>query len=267
MGNRGNANGEQAVAVNPPRQPAGTSVLEKAGRAAESKAEKDGDQPRIRLCIVATIGASIQILYAGRLECLSSCGFDLTVACASSDLDTAIRTRGVRLRTFPFDTRGNGLDRRSRAGAAIPVSTRRAVRPGRGIDPQSSVARLSVTMSFVIARRQQPCRLSAHPKVRQVGWKSNVLPLMAAMDVVVLATHREGLGNVLLRQPHSGFPPLRLMQPGGRTRSFPKRLACSFQPVISSVECRAHPSGLQFNAATRTGSRRASMGDGAFQSD
>jgi glycosyltransferase involved in cell wall biosynthesis len=61
-----------------------------------------GHPRKIRLCIMTTIGASIQVLYAGRLEYLSANGFDITVACASSDLDQAIRVRGVRLRTFAF---------------------------------------------------------------------------------------------------------------------------------------------------------------------
>src|SRR5688572_5677913 len=66
-----------------------------------------GDRSRdslrtIRLCILATIGKSIQILYAGRLEHLTANGFDITVACASSEENDAIVKRGVRLRTFPF---------------------------------------------------------------------------------------------------------------------------------------------------------------------
>jgi len=48
---------------------------------------------RIRLCVIATIGKSIQILYAGRLEYLMANGFDVRVVCASSEEDEAIRAR------------------------------------------------------------------------------------------------------------------------------------------------------------------------------
>lgn len=58
--------------------------------------------PVIRLCIIATIGKSIQVLYAGRLEFFIANGFEVTVVCASSELDDAIRARGVRLFTVPF---------------------------------------------------------------------------------------------------------------------------------------------------------------------
>lgn len=57
---------------------------------------------RIRLCVIATIGKSVQILYAGRLEFFMANGFEVTVVCASSELDDAIRARGVRLRTVPL---------------------------------------------------------------------------------------------------------------------------------------------------------------------
>jgi glycosyltransferase involved in cell wall biosynthesis len=56
----------------------------------------------IRLCVMTTIGVSIQFLYGGRLEYLQAHGFDVTVVCASSELDDAIRARGVRLHTVPF---------------------------------------------------------------------------------------------------------------------------------------------------------------------
>jgi len=51
---------------------------------------------------MATIGKSIQILYAGRLEHFLANGFEITVVCAPSELDEAIRARGVRLVTFPL---------------------------------------------------------------------------------------------------------------------------------------------------------------------
>jgi len=61
-----------------------------------------GAPPSIRLCVIATIGRSIQVLYAGRLEFFMANGFEVTVVCASSEEDEAIRARGVRLYTVPF---------------------------------------------------------------------------------------------------------------------------------------------------------------------
>jgi glycosyltransferase involved in cell wall biosynthesis len=40
--------------------------------------------------------------------------------------------------------------------------------------------------------------ISQHPAVRHAGWQSDVVPFMAAMDIFVLPTYREGLGVVLL---------------------------------------------------------------------
>ncbi|MBI1827650.1 MAG: glycosyltransferase family 4 protein [Planctomycetes bacterium] len=56
----------------------------------------------IRICIITTIGKSIQILYEGRLEYFVAHGFDVTAACASSELDDAIRARGARFQAFPL---------------------------------------------------------------------------------------------------------------------------------------------------------------------
>src|SRR5688572_14400007 len=58
--------------------------------------------PKIRLCVITTTGASVQVLYAGRLEYLSEDCFEITVICAPSGLDEAIVARGVRLLTVPF---------------------------------------------------------------------------------------------------------------------------------------------------------------------
>ena len=69
---------------------------------ASKLASRLGPSHKIRLCVMATIGKSIQILYAGRLEYLIANGFEITVVCAPSELDEAIRARGVRLKTFPL---------------------------------------------------------------------------------------------------------------------------------------------------------------------
>ena len=51
---------------------------------------------------MTTVGSSIQVLYRGRLEYLQAHDFDITAVCASSDLDSAIRGRGLRLHTAPL---------------------------------------------------------------------------------------------------------------------------------------------------------------------
>lgn len=63
----------------------------------------DALAPRpIRLCIIATVVTTIQVLYRGRFEYFKKHGFDVTVVCASSDQDDQIRARGVRLHTAPL---------------------------------------------------------------------------------------------------------------------------------------------------------------------
>lgn len=57
---------------------------------------------RPRLCVVTTVGSSIQVLYRGRLEYLREQGFEVTVVCAPSELDESIRARGVTLHTVPM---------------------------------------------------------------------------------------------------------------------------------------------------------------------
>jgi glycosyltransferase involved in cell wall biosynthesis len=308
-----------------------------------------GDAPSsIRLCVLATIGKSIQILYDGRLEHLTLHGFVITVACASSEDDDAIAARGVRLRTFPFTRaitpwkdilalfqlyrffRQEGFDlvevgtpkaallgsvaawlarcpcrihflhgmpyegargllgRILRASTAIPcrlahvtfavsASMRERVcadglaRPGdvrvlgagsaNGVDlgrfsPEQRIrlrdesrAKYGISADAVVIGfvgrftrdkginelvsafvkvhehnervilllvgdyedRDRPAEqairtISAHPRIRHVGFQSDVIPAMAAMDVVALPTHREGLGNVLLEAAALGLP-------------------------------------------------------------
>lgn len=63
---------------------------------------RSGASRPIRLCVVTTVGSSIQVLYRGRLEYFAAHGFDITVVCASSELDDAIRARGVCLHTAPL---------------------------------------------------------------------------------------------------------------------------------------------------------------------
>ncbi len=74
-----------------------------SAEASSSKPASQFQPPRkVRLCVMATIGKSIQILYSGRLEYYLANGFEITVVCAPSELDEAIRARGVHLKTFPL---------------------------------------------------------------------------------------------------------------------------------------------------------------------
>ncbi len=51
---------------------------------------------------MTTVGGSIQVLYRGRLEYFQEHGFEVMAVCAPSELDDAIRARGVRLHTAPL---------------------------------------------------------------------------------------------------------------------------------------------------------------------
>ncbi len=311
----------------------------------------------IRLCVMATIGKSIQILYAGRLEYMMSQGFEITVVCASSELDDAIRARGVRLKTIPLTraiTPGTDIgalrelyrflqDERFdlievstpkaallgsiaawlarcgpvvhllqglvyeastgvqsallRASTWVPshltnitVSVSDSVRdqvvqdglcepqrirvlgPGtvNGIDmvrfaPEKKSGRSATRASYKIAQdavvfgfvgrmvrdkgveelihafdgvqkefpqavllivgvyeeRDKPSEstillISSHPGVRHVGWQSDVVPFMAAMDVFVLPTYREGFPTVLLEAAAMGIPSVTTNATGAR---------------------------------------------------
>ena len=306
---------------------------------------------------MATVGASIQVLYAGRLEFFSREGFDVTVVCASSPLDDAIRARGVRLLTVPFtralspwsDLRAlvalcrllraerfdivevatpkaallgaiaarlarcravvhilHGMPYEGRRGlmgallrgaTAVPCRLAHAtfaVSPSvqqrvcgdglgkatqvhvlgagsaNGVDLDAFSPRLRTLSSGVRERhgipgdavvigfvgrvtrdkgvddlvrafsalhlrhadsvlmvvgdyeeRDRPAEetmraLASHPGIRHVGWVDDVAPAMAAMDVVVLPTYREGLGNVLLEAAALGLPTVATDATGAR---------------------------------------------------
>lgn len=311
----------------------------------------------MRLCVMATIGKSIQVLYAGRLEFLLAMGFDITVVCASSELDDAIRTRGVRLVTFPL-TRAitpwtdlqslvhltrffraeqfdiveistpkaallgsiaarlagsrcvihmlQGLAYEGKAGTEgwlVRTSTRlpcrlahltlsmspsmqeEVLRAGfcnadrirvlgtgtvNGIDVSRFVKRGShegvhirekyqipqdaTVIGFVgrmvrdkgieelfhafvqiykahpraillvvgeYEERDRPSEatiqgISAHPAIRHVGWQNDVVPFLAAMDIFVLPTYREGFGMVLLEAAATGLPTVTTNATGAR---------------------------------------------------
>jgi glycosyltransferase involved in cell wall biosynthesis len=64
---------------------------------------------------------------------------------------------------------------------------------------------------------------STHPRVRHVGWVPDVLPLMAAMDIFVLPTRREGLPNVLLEAAALGLPTVTTDATGARDAIIPER--------------------------------------------
>jgi glycosyltransferase involved in cell wall biosynthesis len=58
--------------------------------------------------------------------------------------------------------------------------------------------------------------LATHPGVRQVGLRFDILRFMAAMDILALPTHREGLGNVLLEAAALGLPSVTTNATGAR---------------------------------------------------
>jgi glycosyltransferase involved in cell wall biosynthesis len=328
-----------------------------AGNTASSRASLSHGPRRIRLCIIATIGKSIQVLYAGRLEFFMANGFEVTVVCASSELDDAIRARGVRLFTVPFtraitplqDLRAlvrlyqflrrehfdlvevstpkaallgsiaarlarsqpivhmlHGLayqGKRGLLGSILRTSTRIPCRlsdvtlsvspsvrdeackdgiadPARicvlaagsanGVDlerfsPQRRMSGAAVRETYGIApdavvigfvgrmtrdkgieelaeafrglateslnavlllvgdyeHRDHPAKstvdfLSSNSGVRQVGWQTDVVSFMAAMDVLVLPTYREGFPNVLLEAAALGIPTVTTDATGAR---------------------------------------------------
>jgi len=313
--------------------------------------------PRIRLCVIATIGKSIQILYAGRLEFFMANGFEVTVVCASSELDDAIRARGVRLFTVPFtraitplqDLRalvrlyrflrrehfdlvevstpkaallGSVAARLARSRPIVHVLHGLAYQGKRGLlgwilraSTRIPCTLSDVTLSVSPSVRDEACKdgiaaparicvlaegsangvdlerfslqrralgaevrrkhgiasdaavigfvgritrdkgieelaaafralstefpkavlllvgdyedrdrpadstidlLSTIASVRHVGWQADVVPFMAAMDVLVLPTYREGLGNVLLEAAAMGIPTVTTDATGAR---------------------------------------------------
>jgi glycosyltransferase involved in cell wall biosynthesis len=330
--------------------PAPTGLADQATGASHSSR-------KLRLCVMATIGKSIQVLYAGRLEYFVAQGFDITVVCASSDLDDAIRARGVRLVTMPLtraitplsDLRAvlalyrffrkerfdvievstpkaalvgslaawlarsrcvvhllQGLAYEGKSGlqgaalrastwipcrlADITVAISNSLReqviadgmgtpesikvlgPGtvNGLDfkrftPEKCAERETTRAKYNIAphavvlgfvgrmtrdkgieelsrafdavhrefsdtvllivgdyeERDCPSHesiafVSTHPNVRHVGWQNDVVPFMAAMDIFVLPTHREGLGVVLLEAAALGIPSVTTNATGAR---------------------------------------------------
>ena len=58
--------------------------------------------------------------------------------------------------------------------------------------------------------------LATHEAVRHVGWQTDVVPFMAALDIFVLPTYREGLGTVLLEAAAMGIPTVTTKATGAR---------------------------------------------------
>ena len=59
-------------------------------------------------------------------------------------------------------------------------------------------------------------RIGRHPRIRHVGWQSDVRPFMSAMDFLVLPSYREGFGTVLLEAAAMGLPLVTTDAVGGR---------------------------------------------------
>jgi glycosyltransferase involved in cell wall biosynthesis len=70
--------------------------------AGRSPAAPAAEARPLRICIMTTVSLSIQTLYRARLEYFNTHGFEVTVVCAPSQADDAIRARGVRLHTAPL---------------------------------------------------------------------------------------------------------------------------------------------------------------------
>ncbi len=58
--------------------------------------------------------------------------------------------------------------------------------------------------------------IASHSRVRHVGWQQETVPYYSAMDFLVLPTHREGFGTVLLEAAAMGIPTITTDIPGCR---------------------------------------------------
>lgn len=345
----------------------------------------------IRLCVMATVASSVQVVYRGRLEYLARRGFEVTVVCAPSDQDAAIRARGVRLITVPlrrpiapwqdlrallriwrilrrerfelveagfpktallgvlaarlaggavvvhvlhglvYEGRGGLMARILRAATALPCRLahrtycvspslrEQAIRDGLagperlhvlgsgscggvdlarftpercrlrphvraelGIPPDAVVVgfvgrmtrakglpELSVAMRGLLADRldawlllvgdyeahDRPAEevvrfLAGHPRVRHVGWQADPVPYMAAADMVVLPSRREGLGTVLLEAAALGLPTVASDATGCRDAVQDGQTGLRF-PVGDAAALRAALARLAGDAALR----------------
>jgi len=57
------------------------------------------------MCVITAQSSTIQVLYRGQLEFLAANGFDITVVCAPTPAEAAIRARGVGFHAVPMERR------------------------------------------------------------------------------------------------------------------------------------------------------------------
>lgn len=89
-----------AIMASVDNQPPEPAMSARTGQTAPEAISATGAP--IRLCVMATVDATIQHLCRGRLEYLQARGFEVTVVCAPTARRAEIEARGVRLHPAPM---------------------------------------------------------------------------------------------------------------------------------------------------------------------
>lgn len=77
--------------------------------------------------------------------------------------------------------------------------------------------------------------IASHDRIHHAGWREETAPLYAAMDYIVLPTHREGFGTVLLEAAASGLAGITTDIVGARDAVEPGRTALIVKPGDSKA--------------------------------